>query len=62
MSEPEPGAHLEDAVARGHAREPDDAPRGVGVDEEVLAERLGRREAVAPRAAPATWVLVSVTR
>ena len=43
----EAGADLEHAVARVDSGEADDAPRRVGVGEEVLAQRLARAQVVA---------------
>ena len=46
VSEPTPGPDLDDAVAGLDAGEAHDAPRGVRVGEEVLAERLARAQVV----------------
>ena len=45
---PQAGADLHDPVPRGHPRVGHDGPREVRVDQEVLSEGLGGRDAVAP--------------
>ena len=45
----QPGADLDDAIARAGTRLGGDRPREVRVDQEVLTERLGRLDAVARR-------------
>src|SRR5690606_36228156 len=46
---PQPGTDLEDALPRSHVRRAHDLADRAAVVDEVLAERLGRADAEAPR-------------
>ena len=58
----EPGADLDDAVARTDPGEPGDAPDGVRIDDEVLAERRRRAQPVGGRGARRRDARERVTR
>ena len=49
---PHPGTHLEHPVAGAHPGEADDAPGGVGVGQEVLAQRPAGAEIVGGEKTP----------